>query len=188
MSSSRTTIQLSGLQAIGPQRPAAFLDRDGVLNADIGYAHRPDQIQWIPGAREAVAQLTAAGWWVFVVTNQAGVAHGYYDEPTVHRLHEWMADQISEVGGVVNAWSYCPNHPAGVVPGYDVLDRRRKPGPGMLEDLMGLFPVDVSRSIMIGDRPTDMAAADAAGVAGHLFTGGDLRDVVRRAVGWPLAA
>lgn len=159
-------------------RPAAFLDRDGVLNRDSGYVHRPDQVVWIPGAREAVALLTAHDYLVFVVTNQAGVAHGYYDEATVRDLHRWMSAEIGAAGGRINDWRYCPYHPRGVVAGYDRADPWRKPEPGMLLDLLERHDVDATGSFLIGDRMTDVQAAQRAGITGHRFTGGDLRTLV----------
>ena len=81
-----------------PTRPALFLDRDGVLNEDPGYVHRWEDFHWIPGAREAVAAFNAAGWWVFVVTNQSGVGRGYYAEDDVIALHAKMSESLGEIG------------------------------------------------------------------------------------------
>ena len=155
-------------------RPAAFLDRDGVLNVDVGYAHRPDQIEWIPGAREAVAHLGGLGYLVFVVTNQAGVARGYYDEGAVARLHRWMDAELAVAGARVDAWRYCPSHPDGTVAGYARTDPWRKPAPGMLLDLMATHAVDARASFLIGDHDRDLEAARRAGITGYRFPGGDL--------------
>ena len=157
-----------------PGRPAVFLDRDGVLNVDVGYAHRPEQIEWVPGAREAVAHLTALGYLVFVVTNQAGVARGYYDEATVVDLHRWMTAELAASGGRIDGWRYCPSHPDGVVEGYIRTDPWRKPAPGMLLDLIACHDVDVADSFLIGDRDSDMEAARRAGIDGYRYGGGDL--------------
>ncbi len=156
------------------RRPALFLDRDGVLNEDVGYAHRPDQIRWIEGAMRAVRRANEAGWWVFVVSNQAGVARGYYGEAEVLALHRWMQGELQAAGAHVDRFAYCPTHPEGSVPGYARVDPRRKPGPGMLVELMEAFPVDAARSAMVGDKAIDVDAGRAAGVASHLFPGGDL--------------
>ena len=156
------------------RRPAAFLDRDGVLIEDTGYPHRPEDIRWMPGAAAAVKALSEAGYLVFVVTNQAGVARGYYDEAQVGVMHRRMAGVLAGQGAHVDAFEYCPHHPQAVRPEYRRDCRRRKPRPGMIEDLLAAWPVDSSRSFLVGDRETDMQAAAAAGLPGHLFVGGDL--------------
>jgi D-glycero-D-manno-heptose 1,7-bisphosphate phosphatase len=155
-----------------------FLDRDGVLNVDVGYAHRPDQIEWIPGAHEAVAHLVTCGYLVFVVTNQAGVARGYYDEVTVNSLHQWIATQLAASGGRIDDWRYCPSHPDGVVAGYATVDPWRKPEPGMLLDLIAHHDIDIAGSFLVGDSDSDIEAARRAGIAGYRFDGGNLLDFV----------
>ncbi len=156
------------------RRPALFFDRDGVLNVDTGYPHRPDQIEWVPGAAEAVRRANEAGFYVFVVTNQAGVARGFYSEDDVRALHGWMNDELQKAGAHIDRFAFCPTHPDGVVAPYVRRDPRRKPNPGMLLELMDDFPVDKARSFLIGDRDSDLQAAAGAGVQGHLFEGGDL--------------
>ena len=160
------------------RRAAAFLDRDGVLIEDTGYPHKPAEARWVPGAAAAVKALNDAGFLVFVVTNQAGVGRGYYDEAQVGVMHRWMADVLATQGAHVDAFEYCPHHPQAVVPEYRQASRRRKPAPGMIEDLLAAWPVDVARSFLIGDRETDMQAAAAAGISGHLFPGDDLHAFV----------
>lgn len=167
------------------RRPAAFLDRDGVLIEDTGYPHDPAQVRWIPGAAAAVKRLNDAGYYVFVVTNQAGVARGYYGEAEVGRLHRWMADRLAERGAHVDAFEYCPHHPEAPLEAYRRACRRRKPAPGMIEDLLSAWPVDRTRSFLVGDKGSDLAAAAAAGIPGHLFAGGDLGDLLARLVAAP---
>ncbi len=164
-----------------PARPALFLDRDGVLNEDPGYVHRWEDFHWIPGAREAVAAFNAAGWWVFVVTNQSGVGRGYYTEADVQALHDQMSRSLAEVGGRIDAYYYCPDHPEAAQAAYRHPDPpNRKPNPGMLLAAMADWPVDPSRSLMVGDKDADLEAAHRAGVRGLKFEGGDLNQFLHQ--------
>jgi D-glycero-D-manno-heptose 1,7-bisphosphate phosphatase len=163
-------------------KPAAFLDRDGVLNVDIGWLHKPQDCVWTDGAKEAVRLLNAANYFVFVVTNQAGVARGLYDEATVLGFHDWMSRELAAVGAHVDAYYYCPHHPDGSVAHYRQVCSCRKPAPGMIERAVGEWPVDVRQSFLVGDRPSDLEAAHAAGLPGHHFEGGNLADFVGRLI------
>ncbi len=156
------------------RRPAVFLDRDGVLNVDSGYVHRVEDFAWVDGALEAIRRFNELGYWVFVVTNQSGVARGYYDEAAVDRLHRWMAKEAGRTGARIDDFRYCPHHPEGSLAAYARACACRKPAAGMLHDLMSAWPVDREHSLMIGDKASDMEAARQAGIAGHLFGGGDL--------------
>ncbi len=156
------------------RRPAAFLDRDGVLIEDTGYPHDPAEVRWIAGAPEAVALLNREGFFVFVVTNQSGVARGLYPEAQVGVLHRWMAARLAEAGARVDAFEHCPHHPDAPLPAFRRACRRRKPAPGMIEDLLRDWPVERAGSFLVGDKPGDLAAASAAGLPGHLFPGGNL--------------
>ena len=100
------------------RRPAVFFDRDGVLNHDSGYTFEAGKLQWIEGAREAVKAVNDAGYFAFVVTNQSGVARGFYEESHVHALHRWMADEMAAIGAHIDAFEYCPDHPDGTVERY----------------------------------------------------------------------
>lgn len=158
------------------RRPAAFLDRDGVLNRDHGYVHKPDQVDWVPGAADAVKRLNDEGYYVFVVTNQAGIARGYYDETTMHELHSWMSDRLAEKGAFIDAFYYCPYHPEGVVPAFTGHHPDRKPGSGMIERALREWPADRSRSFLIGDQNSDIEAAARAGIPGFKFEASNLRE------------
>jgi D-glycero-D-manno-heptose 1,7-bisphosphate phosphatase len=161
------------------RRPAVFLDRDGVLNVDRGYVHDPGQVEWVQGAKEAVKLLNDAGYYVFVVTNQAGVAKGLYEEEAVGALHRWMSEELAVIGASIDDWRYCAFHPEGSVAAYRAAHDWRKPSPGMILDLIAHWPIEREQSLLIGDEASDIQAADAAGVADHLFEGGDPMDFVR---------
>ncbi len=155
-------------------RPALFLDRDGVLNIDHGYVGSRDRWEWVDGAREAVALATSHGWHVFVATNQAGIARGLYGEPDVDGLQRWVADELRRSGGTLDDWRYCPYHTEAHVDAYRRDSDWRKPAPGMLLDLIRSWELDPRRCLMVGDKETDMQAAERAGMRGHLFRGGNL--------------
>ena len=161
------------------QRPAAFLDRDGVLNVDHGYVHRPRQLTWIPGAVDAVKCLNDRGYYVFVITNQAGVARGYFTEEDVNRFHAHLAGELRGAGASIDDFRFCPHHPEATVMHYRTACHWRKPQPGMILDLMQHWPVVVDRSFVIGDRSSDIQAASAAGIRGYRFGPGNLRDLVQ---------
>ncbi|HAY08024.1 MAG TPA: HAD family hydrolase [Hyphomonas sp.] len=164
-------------------KPALFLDRDGVINADKGYVSRVEDFEWIEGAAEAIANFNRRGWYVFVVTNQSGIARNYYSEDDMHSLHDWMRARLAEQGARIDRIYYCPYHEEGENPRYRRDSFDRKPKPGMLLRAMSDFPVRREQSFMIGDKEADMQAARAAGVAGFLFTGGNLAQFAE----WTLA-
>ena len=164
------------------KRPAAFLDRDGVLNVDHGYTHKPDQLEWIAGAPEAVRLLNEAGFAVIVVTNQSGVARGYYDEAALRHFHAHMQDALRAQGAHIDAFYYCPHHPDGTVKEFAMRCQCRKPGTGMLDQAAREWPIDLGHSFLIGDKDADMAAAAAFKIRGIKFDAKieSLVDVVRR--------
>jgi D-glycero-D-manno-heptose 1,7-bisphosphate phosphatase len=156
------------------RKPAVFLDRDGVINHDDGYVGTVERFRFMPGAAAGIRRLNQAGFLVFIASNQSGIARGLFTEDDLIKLHFWMAEQLAVEGAHIDDARYCPFHPDSKFPGYAWDSSLRKPRPGMLYDLIGNWPVDSRRSFLIGDKDSDMEAAQNAGIDGYLFPGGDL--------------
>jgi len=161
------------------RRPAVFFDRDGVLNIEKAYVHKVEDFEWIAGAREAVKFCNDRGYLTFVVTNQAGVARGYYGVEAVENLHGWMNEDLAKIGAHIDEFQYCPYHEEGIVEQWRQSSTRRKPAPGMILDCFRDWPVRKDASFLVGDRILDLQAAAAAGISGYLFEGGNLETLVR---------
>ncbi len=167
----------------GP-RPAAFFDRDGVFNEDLGYVHKLEDLRWIAGGPQAVRRLNELGYWVILVTNQSGIGRGYYDEAAMHAVHDALSAHLASAGAHIDAVYYAPHHEHAAVEHLRHPDHPdRKPNPGMLLKAMAEFAIDKDRSFLIGDKDSDLEAARRAGVKGYLFDGGDLDALVRAIVG-----
>lgn len=165
------------------RRPAVFLDRDNTLNVDLGYTHRPEDLVWTPGAVEAIRAINDAGWLALVVTNQSGVARGLYAEDQVRLFHAHIQAQLAQAGAHIDGFYHCPFHAEATLEAYRHADHpSRKPNPGMLLEALRDWPVDASRSVMIGDQDSDVEAAAAAGVRGLKYDGGRLDVLVRAAI------
>ena len=153
----------------GSLRAGAFIDRDGVINEERAYVHRVEDFVILPNAVAGMRILSQAGYVLVVVTNQAGVAHGYYDERQVVALHEHMCSLLSSEGVSLDGILYCPHHPQGTVAKYRRICECRKPAPGMILDASRSLHLNLAKSVMIGDKRGDVEAGRAAGVGLNLL-------------------
>ena len=144
-------------------RAALFLDRDGVINEDVGYLYRVEQFHFLPGVLETCKQMYEAGYALVVITNQSGIARGYYTETDFQQLTRWMTEQFNLAGAPLAAVYFCPHHP-DFAAGEDGSCHCRKPAPGMLLQAAAELDLDLSRSLMVGDKEDDIRAGRAAGV------------------------
>lgn len=162
---------------------AIFLDRDGTLNVDVNYLYKIEDFAWVPEARAALAYLVQQGYTLFVITNQSGIARGYYTIAQMEQLHEHMNQELAQVGAHIEKFYYCPHHQKeGVLPEYVKDCDCRKPKPGMLLQAMAEYDIDKAASLMIGDSKRDVEAAEAAGIRGVLYKGGSLLEFVKQAL------
>ena len=142
-----------------------------------------EDLEWIDGAKEALAYLTQQGYTIFVVTNQSGIARGYYTVDDMNKLHEFMAQQVAAAGGKIEKFYYCPHLPEGKIAEYAVECDCRKPKPGLILRAFEEYNIDKDAAFLIGDKPRDVESAEAAGIKGYLFSGGNLLNFVKEIVG-----
>jgi D-glycero-D-manno-heptose 1,7-bisphosphate phosphatase len=157
----------------GPQRRAAFLDRDGVINLDHGYVYRVEDFEFVPGVLESAAELVRLGLLLVVVTNQAGIGRGMYSEEDFAKLTHWMRARFAERAGPIAAVYHCPHHPSLATGALRVACDCRKPAPGMLLRAQRDLDIDLARSVFFGDKCDDMRAGLAAGVGTRVLLGKD---------------
>ena len=151
---------------------AVFLDRDGTIIEEVGYLDRPERVELYPWTIDAIRALNRAGLAVVMVTNQSGVARGFFTEKVVQDVHARMAALLAEGGARIDAYYYCPHHPEGNVAGYARSCDCRKPGRGLVDRAVNELGVDPARSFVVGDRWLDVALARAVGAAGLLVRTG----------------
>lgn len=144
-------------------RPAIFLDRDGVLIEEVHYLSKVEQVRILPGVVDGLRLLERAGFLLVVVTNQAGVARGYFPEEQVGIIHLHLEDEFARRGVAISCWKYCPHHPGEGEGDYKVDCSCRKPKPGMLLEAAEELGVDLARSFMVGDKRSDLEAGASAG-------------------------
>ena len=144
-------------------RRAVFLDRDGTINVEKNYLYKIEDYEFIPGAPEAIKKLKEAGFLVVVVSNQAGIARGYFDERAVEQLHRHIQSELAAYGTSIDAFYFCPHHPDEGLGEYKVACDCRKGNPGMLLQAAREHNVDLHRSFMVGDKLADIEAGKRAG-------------------------
>jgi D,D-heptose 1,7-bisphosphate phosphatase len=146
-------------------RPGILLDRDGTIIVDHGFVGSIDRVDFIDGAPEAVASFNQAGIPVAVVTNQEGVARGFYRIDDVAQVHQYIAERLAEHGAHIDLFTYCPYHPEGIVEAFKRSSDDRKPGPGMAKAAAAALDLDLMASWVVGDRPEDIGLAQAVGAS-----------------------
>lgn len=145
-----------------------FLDRDGTMNEEVNYLYKPEDLRILPSVAEAIGLLRSAGYRIVVVTNQAGVARGYYTCQDVETLHQYLNEQLKNEGAWVDHFFYCPHHPVHGLGIYQKECDCRKPGTGMFAMAEQYYEIDRSRSYMIGDKLLDVEAGNRYGIKGIL--------------------
>ena len=156
-----------------PARRALFLDRDGVINVDHGYVYLPEQTQWVPGIFELCEVARQRGYALVVVTNQAGIARGYYSEAEFAAYSQWLRGQFAARGLEILAIYHCPHHPSEGLNEWRRDCDCRKPKPGLIVRAQRELDIDLAHSALIGDKVSDVQAGVAAGVGHCLLIGGN---------------
>jgi D-glycero-D-manno-heptose 1,7-bisphosphate phosphatase len=159
-------------------RPALFLDRDGVINEETAYLYRREDVRWVPGIHSLLRTAAELGYAPVIVTNQSGIARGLYTEDDFHVLMRWMCAELAgEQGAAIAGVYFCPFHPRGEVAAYRRESVDRKPAPGMLLRAAEELGLDLGRSVLVGDRCSDLQAAQAAGLRqAFLLRGTEIAD------------
>lgn len=152
------------LKALALPNKAVFFDRDGTINEDINYLHKKEDLKFIDGMPQFIHMWNAWGYKVIVVTNQAGIARGYYTEEDMRELHRFMNQELSKFGAHIDAFYFCPHHPD-----FTGSCHCRKPEPGMLEAAIREFNLDSSQCVLFGDKPWDLEAGQKCGISSHLI-------------------
>ena len=148
--------------------PAIFFDRDNTLTYDEGYCYKVDAFQWMPGAAEALRLFHQAGLPIFIITNQGGIARGFFTTQDMQLFHDHLCQQAEQVGSLITDIAFCPHHPKALEEPMRHCDCR-KPDIGLFTQLAAKWQIDLARSVMIGDKQSDVAAGDKAGCHSYLY-------------------
>lgn len=163
---------MGGLSPEKRMSRAVFLDRDGTVNEEVGYLRDLDQLRLIPDAGAAIRRLHEAGLMVVLVTNQSGVARGYFPESLVHEAHERLEQMLAKEGARIDAVYYCPHHPTAGNTHYTMTCTCRKPGTGLIDQAAEDLGLDVKRSFVVGDKWSDVELGQRAGARSVLVRSG----------------
>lgn len=153
------------------KKRALFLDRDGVINEDLNYVHRIEDFHFVEGIFNLLREVQEQAYLLIVITNQAGIARGYYSEDDFHQLSQWMKARLKEEDIHLDAIYYCPYHPEHGIGKYRKKSDCRKPAPGMILEACRDFDIDLQASALIGDKDSDIAAGQQAGVGTNILFG-----------------
>jgi D-glycero-D-manno-heptose 1,7-bisphosphate phosphatase len=143
---------------------ALFLDRDGVINKDFGYVYKIEDFEFLPKAKDAIRLFSENGYLVIIVTNQSGIARGYYTEKDFGLITDYIDQEVEKAAGHITDTFFCPHFPEGTIEYYSIACDCRKPAAGMIIKATAKHFIDLGKSIMIGDKITDIKAANDAGV------------------------
>ncbi len=167
-------------------RRAVFLDRDGTINVEVGYIHRPSQVRLLPGAAQAIMSFRQAGLAVVAVSNQSGIARGRFGLEDLLAVQAEVERQLEEAGAWLDGFYYCPHHPEGEVEPFGVVCDCRKPATGLLERAARELDLSLEGSFMVGDKRTDVACGHNAGLTSLLVTSGMPIEPARSAIEEPV--
>jgi len=162
-------------------KPAVFFDRDGVINKDKGHVYKINDFEWIDGAKESIKYLNDKGYYIFVVTNQSGIARGYYSKKDVLLLHKHINEELKNIEAHIDEFFMSPYHPINTNE-YLHLSHLRKPATGMLDLAASKWSIDKSKSFLIGDKNTDIECAENFCIKGYLFKNGNLLDFIKSSI------
>jgi D-glycero-D-manno-heptose 1,7-bisphosphate phosphatase len=156
---------------------AVFLDRDGVINRNSGYVFQITKFIWLKNVKKAIKLLNKENYKIFVITNQSGVARGFFSEKDVENLHNWMNLELNKINAKIDDFFYCPFHPKVGLKKYKRVSIFRKPSPGMVLKAIRMYKIDVNQSFMIGDKKTDEICAKKSKIKFYYKKNNLLKDV-----------
>lgn len=162
------------------KQKAIFLDRDGTINVEKDYLFRISDFEFLPGVISALQQLQASGYLLFIITNQSGIARGYYKEEDFLKLNDWMIGTLRSKGVHIMKVYFCPHHPEAPVPEYRVDCDCRKPGLGLFEQAISEFNLDVGACCAIGDKLRDCSICQATECQGYLISTNEKKNVIKK--------